>query len=391
MMSLLQNMEQTGKVYVATRPSHRNKSLHFRHKKKHALSRETFPYVTPSPPRSRQEYEPINATSLNDADTERRRKIAEKKGNKQKTVNKLALNEDKQLFLDPADTLGVDLDVYIDEQMMVNEKTKNFLKEQKQRTDEITKGSFLTTGKIHENKNHAPPDKEDSPPPNPAHMRKSLIQLLAILKQHQSKARDVLVHIMSKEKTLRKNLQVDKVTYKRLMEESEEYVLEAAQAYVELPGLSQGEKSVVWEACYNMLLEAKECDSIKKNVVSTLGSIKNQVITVRDALYLLASEEKLDREAKLSKVSKLCEHSIYCKKNACKVDGCRKMRNNIKHVKMCKKQKEEQKQCSLCSNMKIVFKHINKKNVASKRVNSEDRLSTIAEVKSVDNLYTAGD
>ena len=147
----------------------------------------------------------------------------------------------------------------------------------------------------------------------------------------------------------------------------------------------------MWEACYNMLLEAKECDSIKRNIISTLDSIKTQVVTVRDALYLLASEEKLDREAKLSKVSKLCEHSLYCKNKACKVQGCRKMRNNIKHVKICKREKEAQKQCSLCSNMEIVFKCINRRNVASRRANSDDRLSTIAEVKSVDNLHTAGD
>lgn len=405
MMFLLQSMEEDGKVYVAKRPSQRNKpsqksaSLHFRSKKKHVVSRETFPYVTPSPPRSRQDYEPINNTSVNNDEAERRRKIAEKKGNKQKTTTKKTSDDDDMGFLDPTDALGavgIDLDVYIDEQMMVNEKTIEFLEEQKQRTDEITKGCFLTTDKVNNNNNinaatDDTTDKEDSPPPNPTHMRKSLIKLLATLKQHQSKARDALVHIMSKEKILQKNLQVDKATYKRLMEESEEYILEAAQAYVELPGLSQEEKAVVWEACYNMLLEAKECDSIKRNVLSTLETIKDQVATVRDALYLLASEEKLDREAKLSKVSKLCEHSLNCKNKTCKVNGCGKMQSNIQHVKICKKHKEIGKQCSLCLNMETLFKNINKRKSAATRKNSDDRLSTIAEVKSFDDLQTGDD
>lgn len=416
MMSLLQEMEDNGKVFVAKRPSQKNKSsrnspsFHFRAiKKDQVVPRETFPYATP--PRSRQDYLPSNSNNENNKNNisqeefaERRRK-AEKKGNKQTSKQKVDADDNNILFLNPTDALGVgiDLDVYIDKQMMINDQTKEFLEEQKNRTDAIANEYFKNKDtKIDDNDESSNEKKNDSPPPNPTNMRKSLIKLLATLKGHQANAREALVHIMSKEKILQKNLQVDKNTYKRLMEESEEYILEAAQAFVELPGLSQKEKTVVWEACYNMLLEAKECDSIKRNVLSTLDTIKDQVGTVRDALYLLASEEKIAREAKLIKVAKLCEHSLNCKSKTCKINGCSRMKSNIQHVKTCKIHKQVGQQCSLCLNMETLLKFINKKkdynaipednnnakpiNQAVGKKSSEDRLSTIAEVKSFDDL-----
>ena len=78
------------------------------------------------------------------------------------------------------------------------------------------------------------------------------------------------------------------------MEESQDSILDAAQAYVELPGLSEQEVHIVLEACHNMLLEAKECDSIKKNIISTLKAIKGQVEIVRDTLHFCPAKKKFN-------------------------------------------------------------------------------------------------
>ena len=179
--------------------------------------------------------------------------------------SKASTNAIEPLFLDPSDELGVgiDLDVYINEQMMQNKQMNIFIEGSRKRTNEIIKGQFSITST--DNIGHvqsSPSEKNvDNVPnkdfPNPKAMSKSLIHLLAVLKQHQANARDALVHIMSREKILKTNLKVDSSTYQRLMEESQDSILEAAQAFVELPGLSEQEVHIVLEACHNMLLEAK--------------------------------------------------------------------------------------------------------------------------------------
>ena len=69
-----------------------------------------------------------------------------------------SVNAIEPLFLDPLDELGigVNLDVYINEQMMQNKQMKIFLKDQEKRTNEIIQSqssipstSTSTTGHIH--------------------------------------------------------------------------------------------------------------------------------------------------------------------------------------------------------------------------------------------------
>ena len=134
-------MQEEGKVFVAKRPSHRNKSIHnssmLRARSKHPkMSRETFPYVTPSPPRSRQGNIPANGrkevqSAQTDALDKRNRHVC----GDHELQHMASANAIEPFFLDPLDELGVgvDLDVYINEQMMQNKQMKKFLKDQEKR------------------------------------------------------------------------------------------------------------------------------------------------------------------------------------------------------------------------------------------------------------------
>ena len=379
MKSLLQKMQEEGKVFVAKRPSHRNKSIHnssmLRARSKHPkMTRETFPYVTPSPPRSRQGNIPANGRK----EVQRAQQNVLDKRNSHVSAdhevqNMASVNAIEPLFLDPLDELGVgvNLDVYINEQMMQNKQMKKFLKDQEKRTNEIIQSqpsmpSTGTIGHTHSSSSEKGGSSMSSKgSPNPKAMSRSLIHLLAILKQHQANARDALVHITAREKILKTNLKIDNSTYQRLMAESQDSILDAAQTFVELPGLSEQEVNIVLEACHNMLLEAKECDSIKKNIISTLKAIKGQVEIVRDTLHFLSSEEKIQHQIKLTKVTNLCVHALQCKNKSCKIKDCKKMKNNIVHVKTCKIPNALGKECPLCSNMEALLKSIRRSNTGA--------------------------
>ena len=131
------------------------------------------------------------------------------------SYSKASANAIEPFFLDPLDELGVgiDLDVYINEQMMQNKQMKKFLKDQEKRTNEIIQSqpsmpSTGTIGHTHSSSSEKGGSSMSSKgSPNPKAMSRSLIHLLAILKQHQANARDALVHITAREKNFEDKLE----------------------------------------------------------------------------------------------------------------------------------------------------------------------------------------
>ena len=229
-------------------------------------------------------------------------------------------------------------------------------------------------------------------PINPGAMKKDLIRTLATLKEHQAVARNALVHVTSKEKTLQKRLNMDQASYSLLMQRNDVDIVELAQSSVVLPDLSDDERDQVWNACADAIIEGRGYCSIKHDLLHTLAGIKEELVLIREGLQMLASEEKFaptvhqilgvsdtgkqaqppgdddpvhqDRQntlqTKLLLGSKVLKHAFACKGGKrgakCKRPQCVSMKNYLVHVKMCNKLLAGRR-CDICRHMVLLFKH----------------------------------
>ena len=227
--------------------------------------------------------------------------------------------------------------------------------------------------------------------PDPAKIRKELIVILSTLKYHQAAARDALVSITTKEKSLRKTLGMEQDVYERLVLAEEDHIIEAAQDSVKLPGLSETEKQEVWVACQAMMMEARGYATVKRDLLNTLESIKEQIASMRDALDTMVIEEQLgslakgqmhsspcvsnvpqmdtnamseELRTKLLQGSKVLRHTFKCinaskrrKGNPCVKPQCKEMKTRLHHMKKCKILLHGGK-CNTCQNMLFLFKFL---------------------------------